>query len=133
MSHHSTDLAVKLGNDHLAQFHVTVTCHDQSIDTLDRERIRDRIGSYIPMYQQLADQEFGIFTLRERSITSSKLSCDHPSLLSIGILDGRLNDANGIMFEDEVVDTTRHDIEQLGHQLFALGQRHMRFSTQPLP
>lgn len=64
---------------------------------------------------------------------SLKLANDQFPLFKISILQCGLNDANGIVFENKIVDSVGNDLEEFSNKLLTLVLGDVGFTAQALP
>lgn len=75
---------------------------------------------HLPLLDQLGNQEFGVFALRQYLELALEFARNHPPLLHSRVLDGGLDDSHRVVLEDKVLDTARDDVEELLDEFFPL-------------
>lgn len=108
MSHQALDVPVELGNNHIPNVIVT-------------------------MHKKFTDKELGVATLSEVPISALEFHGDLFPLFGSGVFQSRLNDANRVVLENEISDTTGDNLEEFRDELLPLVFGHMGLAAQSFP
>ncbi|KAI6770557.1 hypothetical protein HG530_005186 [Fusarium avenaceum] len=88
---------------------------------------------FVVLDQKLSNQELGVSTLGKLGIGALQFACNLLPLFGCSVLDGGLNSSHGIVLEDEILDATGDDGEQLIDQCLSLLLGNVGLSSKSLP
>lgn len=125
----TADVAVELGNDHVADLGVTV----REVMLVVQGKNKDKDSADSPFNDHFGNQELAVLALGQLAHVGAQFGDNLFPLLLVCVLEGALDDTHTVVLEDKVAHSARDDFEQLADQSLALVGGDVRLPAQSLP